>query len=167
LHLAFIHLPPSRHLLFFPVSFFLTAAAGSAAPSPMALDAPAARHPLLLPLPSAPLFSMVFRAGRSSLGRAPWEHAGAPALPLAAIFSKCRRPGQAASPSAPTRPWRLPRRGRSSGPARARNPPWPARTPAAFPPVSSSFSLPAPLTTAANRRRPGPSVPAFPRTCGH
>ena len=39
--------------------------------------------------------------------------------------------------------------------------------PAAFPPASSSFFLLAPLTTAANHRRPGPSVPAFPRTCGH
>jgi hypothetical protein len=167
LHLAFIHLPPSCHLLF------------SLSPSSSRLQQGAQ---LLLPwrstplqqgalffflCPAPPLFSTVFRAGSSSLGRAPWEHAGAPALPLAAIFSKCRRPGQAASPSAPTRPWRLPRRGHSSGPARARNPPWPARTPAAFPPASLSFSLPAPLTTAANRRRPRPSVPAFPRTCGH
>jgi hypothetical protein len=56
---------------------------------------------------------------------------------LAAIFSKCRRPGQAASPSAPTRPWRLQRRGRSSGPARARSPPRPARTPTVFLPASS------------------------------
>jgi hypothetical protein len=58
-------------------------------------------------------------------------------------------------PPAPTRPWCLPWHRRSSGPVRARNPPWPARAPAAFAPASSGFSLPAPLTTTANHRRPG------------
>ena len=74
--------------------------------------------------PSSPSMEARLQLPRRSLpAPSRWSrHKGLPPRQphLAAIFSKCRRPGQATSPSAPTRPWRLPRRGRSSSPVRAR-----------------------------------------------
>ena len=118
-----------------------------------------AQDPLAQPLATdaQPSFLLASSSSSPSLhGRRPkLQLLLLPGAPRQQKISKCRHQGQAASPSAPTNSWRLPRRGRSSGPARARNPPWPARAPATFPPASSSFSLLAPLTTASNHRLPG------------
>jgi hypothetical protein len=105
LHLAFIHLPPSRHLLFFlafsshaqlPSSLFM-AHGSSTSHGRQAPSTPASSSPphgcSRAPSSSSPAHTL--QAWRQLLlplflaagAGAPWEHADAPALTLAATFS--------------------------------------------------------------------------------